>query len=283
MQPLLSLVIPNYNGGRYFAQCLESVCHLKPECVEVIVMDGGSTDNSLDIIKTFGASLSFWSSEDDAGPADAISKGFAISKGRWLGWLNSDDFYLPDALNTLVHHLSLCENRSNWLIASRFFASEAGELVQFQPSLPSPDYILLRDAYGVPQECTFFSRLIYEKAGGIDTRLKCHFDLDLFLRLYELERPCYSDAVLGCFRQRKDQISRDKQLSAHDYELKINEHYSKAPIWAKVLRRFLHTRFRGQFVSLSRLLLEIELRISQKGLPRIIYSKDRQQWEISCK
>jgi glycosyltransferase involved in cell wall biosynthesis len=279
MQPFLSIVIPNYNGGRFLEQCLSSVCSVKPDCVEVIVIDGGSTDNSLDVILAFESSLKFWKSEKDSGPADAISKGFSLARGQWLGWLNSDDFYLPGALNILVHQLRLCRVSASWLVACRLLASEEGLLVKHQSSMPTPDYIFLRDAYGVPQECTFFTRLLYDKVGGIDTRMKCHFDLDLFLRMYQIDRPCYSEYVLGCFRQRPTQISRNHQLSSHDYRLKIDSHYGSANIFVKILRKFLHSRFRNQTVALSKLLLHIELKAKSQYLSRIVYSKDA--WVIS--
>jgi glycosyltransferase involved in cell wall biosynthesis len=81
--------------------------------------DGGSTDNSFDIISTFEPSLEYWKSEQDSGPADAISKGFSKARGQWLGWLNSDDFYLPGAVRTLIHQLSLCRVNISWLVACR--------------------------------------------------------------------------------------------------------------------------------------------------------------------
>jgi len=277
MQPFLSIVIPNYNGGRFLGQCLHSVCSDKPDCVEVIVIDGGSTDNSLDIISTFEPSLEYWKSEQDSGPADAISKGFSMARGQWLGWLNSDDFYLLGAVRTLIDQLSLCRVSTSWLVACRLLATEEGLLVKHQSSMPTADYIFLRDAYGVPQECTFFSRSLYNNVGGIDTRLKCHFDLDLFLRMYQLERPCFSEYVLGCFRQRDAQISRNQQLSSYDYKLKIDFHYERSNIFVKVLRRFLHSRFRSQAVALSRILLRIELKIKNQYLTRIVYSRDSWQ------
>jgi len=279
MHPFLSIVIPNYNGGRFLRQCLHSVCADKPDCVEVIVVDGGSTDNSIEVISAFESSLECWKSEEDLGPADAISKGFRLARGQWLGWLNSDDFYLPGALRILIHQLRLCRVSTSWLVACRLLATEEGLLVKHQSSMPTPDYIFLRDAYGVPQECTFFRRSLYDKVGGIDTRLKCHFDLDLFLRIYQLERPCYSEYVLGCFRQRPTQISRNQQLSSYDYRLKIDSHYDKANVFVKILRKFLHSRFRDQAVALSKLLLQIELKAKNQYLTRITYSKDL--WEIS--
>lgn len=282
MKPLLSIIIPNYNGERYLSQCLESVCSLKPECVEVIVIDGGSTDNSLEIIQGYDSSIDFWCSEEDGGPAEAIRKGFDLACGEWLGWLNSDDFFLPRALEVLIDHIRLCGNLSKWLIGGRFYANESGQLVKHQASKPSPDLFLLRDAYGIPQESTFFRRDFYEQAGRIDVRLKCHFDLDLFLRFYQVVRPCYSDAVFGCFRQRTNQISRNQSLSKLDYSLKINKMYEKLPLAKKVFRRLLHTRFRSQLIMLCRFVVESKVFAEKTEITRITYLVNEQRWDIVC-
>ena len=108
MKPLVSIVIVNYNYGRFLDEAIQSVLNQSCRDFELIVVDGGSTDNSLEIIKKHVAYLSWWVSEPDKGQSDAFNKGFAHAHGKYLTWLNADDAMCPGTIerlrNAVVKH-----------------------------------------------------------------------------------------------------------------------------------------------------------------------------------
>ena len=95
---LISIVIPSFNQGEFLRETIESVISQQDPALELIIMDGGSTDNSVEIIKEYAAHLKYWQSQPDNGQSAAINAGFKIASGRFKAWLNSDDILLPGAI-----------------------------------------------------------------------------------------------------------------------------------------------------------------------------------------
>lgn len=175
--PLVSIVTPSYNQAGFLRDTLRSVLEQDYPAIEYIVVDGGSDDGSCEIIREFASSLAWWTSEKDAGQADAIHKGMLRARGDIVAWLNSDDIYLPGTVSQAV---------------TAFQANP-------QASLVFGDAITI-DAHGRPlnplvfqswglvdllafriicQPAVFMRRWVYEKSGGLDKDY--HFMLDHFL------------------------------------------------------------------------------------------------------
>lgn len=95
---LLSVIIPSYNQGRFLSKNLEVLAAHKTPDMEIILIDGGSTDETREIIKEYEVILDYWVSEPDRGQSHALNKGLAVARGRYIGWQNSDDYYLPEGL-----------------------------------------------------------------------------------------------------------------------------------------------------------------------------------------
>ena len=103
--PLLSIVIANYNYGRFLEEAIQSVLSQSCDDYELIIVDGGSTDNSVEIIKKYEDKIAWWVSEKDNGQSDAFNKGFAQAKGKFGCWLNADDILMPNAIRAVVEYI----------------------------------------------------------------------------------------------------------------------------------------------------------------------------------
>jgi len=102
MQPLFSIIIPSFNQGHFIAQTIDSILNQSYKNVEILVIDGGSTDNTLDVLKSYNSRI-FWLSEKDGGQTHAINKGLDLAKGEIIAYLNSDDYYLESTLEKVAN------------------------------------------------------------------------------------------------------------------------------------------------------------------------------------
>jgi len=209
--PKISIITPNYNGGEYLEETIQSILTQNYPNLEYIIIDGGSTDNSVEIIKKYEDQLSFWVSEPDKGLYDAIQKGFDKSSGEIMAWLNSDDLYHKNAFFTVVEIFKNFEE-VQWLQGIPSTFDEKGRTVDVSPlkRWSKLDYYLGNFEW-IQQESIFWSRELWQKENGrIDTAMKYAGDLDLWLRFFRHEKLYTTSALLGGFRQRsKNQLSLD--------------------------------------------------------------------------
>ena len=143
--PLVSIVTPSFNQGRFLEATIQSVLNQDYVNVEYIVVDGGSTDNCVDILKKYSDQLAHWMSEPDAGQTDAINKGFSLATGEIFAWLNSDDIYRPGAISEAVAYLQDHPNEG-MIYGDADFIDENGNWLGKFPSAKT-DYRKLRRGY----------------------------------------------------------------------------------------------------------------------------------------
>lgn len=197
--PLISIVTPSYNQGRFLEDTLRSVVSQDYSRKEYIVLDGGSTDDSVEIIRGYAANLRYWASESDRGQAHAINKGFAMARGDVLGWLNSDDTYLPGALST-VGALFAQHPDIDLVYGDFVYTDVAGRPMRRRHVFSSISYesLLYHDYLGQP--ALFFRRSLFDKVGPLDESLYYCLDWDLFLRMWRVCRPLHVPLVLATYR-----------------------------------------------------------------------------------
>ena len=190
--PLVSVVTPSLNQGRYLREAIESVRAQTYAPIEHIVVDGGSTDETLGILESCEG-LRF-GSEPDTGQSNALNKGFALAHGQILGWLNADDGYLPDAVAQGV--AALQETGAGLVYADVTRIDDDGSNPRRIRLRPQFDlWTELNDGCGIYSPAVFFTREAFEQAGGIDESLHLTMDYDLWLRIGKRFPAQHVDAV----------------------------------------------------------------------------------------
>ena len=181
-KPLVSIITPSYNQGRYLEETMLSVLQQDYPRIEYIVIDGGSTDNSVDVIKKYAQKLAFWVSEKDRGQTDALNKGFAHTKGDILAWLNSDDVYHPGAVSAAVEYLQ-AHPEFGMVYGDLDFIDENSNVIG-KFNAEQTDLAKLRRGYvHISQPAAFFRAEHWRKVGPLDPSFFFAMDYDLWVRL----------------------------------------------------------------------------------------------------
>ncbi|MEO1389788.1 MAG: glycosyltransferase family 2 protein [Cyanobacteria bacterium J06634_6] len=215
--PKISIVTPSFNQSDFLESCILSILSQNYPNLEYIVIDGGSTDGSVDIIKKYEGQLHFWCSESDAGQYDAINKGFKYATGDIMGWLNSDDQHLPWTLQTVGSIMSQLPE-VDWLTTLQPGVFDInGFCLGFFPLSGYSQAAFLEGAYlpigrssigYIQQESTFWRRSLWEKAGGsVRTDLKLASDFELWARLFQFSDLYGVNSPLAGFRRQPQQRS----------------------------------------------------------------------------
>lgn len=181
-QPLVSIVTPSFNQARYLEATIRSVLAQDYPYLKYIIVDGGSTDGSVDIIKKYADRLGWWVSEPDRGQTDAINKGFAQAEGEILAWLNSDDTYQPGAVAEAVAFLR-ARPEVGMVYGDANYIDENGRVIGRFPARQT-DYCRLRHGYvHIPQQASFFRADLWRKVGPLDPSFYFAMDYDLWVRI----------------------------------------------------------------------------------------------------
>jgi glycosyltransferase involved in cell wall biosynthesis len=177
--------------------------------LEYIIIDGGSTDNSLEIIKKYQEKLTYWVSENDQGMYDALQKGFEKSTGEIMAWINADDLYHRKSFFIVAEIFSKFTD-VNWLVGASTIWDEYDRGIDVYQSRKFSRYdFLIGDYKFIEQESCFFRRILWEKAGSyIDKSLKYAGDFELWLRFFRHDKLYVVNALIGGFRMKSaDQLS----------------------------------------------------------------------------
>jgi len=197
--PLVTIVTPSFNQAGYLEETLQSVLAQTYPNIEYIVVDGGSTDGSREIIERYQEHLSLWMSEADRGQADAINKGFAQANGSILAWINSDDTLLEtaveDAVRLLTEHPDL-----GMIYGHAYYVDQAGRRMADYPSAPTDHRGLRRGINTIPQQASFFRRTVWQMVGPLDPSFFYAMDFDLWVRISEVSPIAFFNIPMANFR-----------------------------------------------------------------------------------
>jgi glycosyltransferase involved in cell wall biosynthesis len=196
--PRLSIVTPSYNQGRFLEEAIRSVLLQGYPNLEYILIDGSSTDESLEVIRRYERFLSFWVSEADDGQADAVNKGLRQSTGRYLGWLNSDDMYAKGTIHKVIHAFRSHPN-AQVVHGNRILIDEQERVfgLAFLPEFHPPEV-----SVPIYSETAFWTRDCMEIAGLLDLSFEFSMDLEFFTRLFLMGNRTFLklNNYLGFFR-----------------------------------------------------------------------------------
>lgn len=220
-QPLVSIVTPSLNQAPYLEAALLSVFEQDYHAIEYLIIDGGSSDGTVNLIKKHAGKLAYWVSESDRGQTDAINKGFVRATGKYLAWLNADDRLLPIAVKEAVAFL---EDRSDvgMVYGDADYIDSRGFVVGRFPAAQT-DYAALRRGYiHVPQQAAFWRRDLWQRVGPLDPSFTFAMDYDLWVRLAKISKLQYVPRLWAQFRLHADSKTLQNDQRAWDEMLKVH-------------------------------------------------------------
>ena len=200
LPPLISVVTPSLNQGRYIRQTIDSVLSQSYPHIEYVVVDGGSTDETLDILESYGDRFS-WVSEPDSGQSEAINKGFRMVQGEIVTWLNSDDLYVPDTLERVAAFFAAHPEVGLVYGNGEILDDEGQSVGPFAEIEPFNIWRLLNFLNYILQPAAFYRRSSLEKAGLLDENLNWAMDWDLWIRIAAHAEVRYLPETLACSRE----------------------------------------------------------------------------------
>ena len=215
--PRISVVTPSYQQAIFLEETIRSVLLQGYPDVEYIVMDGGSTDGSVEIIRRYASWLTHWQSGPDGGQSHAINDGFSRASGAWRAWLNSDDLYTPGALFAVAR----AADKASWLVGHTGYIDEHGRRIGRFPTAyrqrpltgtngPAWVDVLCAKATGtaLPQQSSFWTADAHDATGGLEQNWEFMFDHDFGVRLsYAGLVPSLLEEELALYRRHDDQKS----------------------------------------------------------------------------
>ena len=280
-RPRISVVTPSFNQGEFLEATLRSVITQGYPELEYVVIDGGSRDDSVDIIERYEADLAYWVSEPDQGHAHALNKGFAQTTGEIMCWINSSDLHYPWTFQTVAEVFSQFP-QVEWITGVRSMFDAAGHLrvVAFGAGFNVYD-ILAGDYRGIQQESVFWRRSLWDRAGGrLDETRTYAADLDLWLRFFERAPLYHVETLLGGYRVHVDRLGKagDDLYGREAKELYsrfLSRHERTSLARARLIRLIGSGRRRAVPEALGRLGV-----LPWYKHPRVVFDFDRMAWAL---
>lgn len=198
--PRISIVTPSFNQGRFIEETIRSILNQTYTNFEYIIIDGGSTDDSVDLIKRYEDKLSYWISEPDKGQSDAINKGFKRATGEILCWVNSDDVLFPSCLEAIAKCYAK-KDKPEIIHAWGVYINDEGKITRLIRVPRQRRFFFFRGMWVAPSPTIFFRASSFWRVGGLDVGLRLSMDLGLWMRMMKAgARLELVPKYLGAFR-----------------------------------------------------------------------------------
>lgn len=221
--PLVSIITPSLNQGQFLERTILSVKNQDYPLIEHIVVDGGSSDNTLDVLRKYRGDLA-WLSEPDNGQSDAINKGLGMAKGDILAYLNSDDIYLSGAIRRVVEFFK--QSSKTDMVYGNYLMIDQDENVLRKCRLFEICFADLLKRNIIGQPAVFFRRRILEEVGPLDVSLRYSMDFDLWLRIASVGTIRHMNQYLSCFRiHPKSKSVKDRVRFSKEAYFKVRTKY----------------------------------------------------------
>ncbi len=246
--PRISVVTPSYNQAKFLTATMESIHSQNYPDLEHIVIDGGSTDGSVEIIERYADKLTYWISEPDNGQTDAIAKGFDRATGEIFCWLNSDDLLEPWTLAEVAEYFNK-NPEVEFVYGDSLWIDDEGTTIKPKREHGFSHLVWFYDHNFLPQPSSFWRRGLYERVGGVDRSFENAMDADLWARFAAVTRPRHVRRPWSRMRwypEQKNTARRDvskEELSAvqgryipDDPRVVRLAKHSAARIWRVVLK-----------------------------------------------
>lgn len=222
--PKISIVVPSYNQGQYLEATLVSIFDQNYQNAEIIVIDGGSTDNSVDIIRRYEQHLAYWVSEPDGGQTKGLIKGFQRTTGDIQCWLNSDDLHEPNTLAEVAEYFTRHPD-VDAVYGDALWIDAEDRPLRVQREIPFNRFIWMYTYNYIPCMSMFWRKSIYERVGGLDDRFDLAMDADLWSRFSEVGRISHHRRIWSRMRFYPEQKNRRLRERSDEEDLIIRERY----------------------------------------------------------
>jgi Glycosyltransferase len=245
MLPKISVITPSYNQGRFLEHCISSVLSQNYPHLEYIIIDGGSRDGSIEIIKKYERNISFWISEPDEGQSNALNKGFRLATGDLVAWLNADDFYLPGALMTVARAFQ-ADPEASFYFGDGLRVDEAGRPKRgFSPNgqVKFNQTALVFGLNYILQPATFINRSCLAQINYLDSTLCYGMDSDLWIRLSQLASPAPISTRIAASREYANTKTATGSFERIEELRQIAKKHSGLPITPGILCYLMDTLY----------------------------------------
>lgn len=216
----ITIVTPSYNQGTYIEKTIQSVLSQNIEGLEYIIMDGGSTDNTIDILKKYEGQL-IWKSEKDKGQTDAVNKGIRAASGDIIGWLNSDDIYYPEAVKKVIKSFEEYPD-VNVVYGNANHIREDDSIIE-EYYTEDFNYERLKDVCFICQPSLFFRKKLIDQYGYLDDTLQYCMDYDYWIRLGKGEKFLRLNELIAGSRLYGDNKTLGARRKVHEEMLVMQE------------------------------------------------------------
>lgn len=233
----ISVVTCSYNQGKFLERTIKSVLEQNYPNLEYIIIDGGSDDNSVEIIKRYADQLSYWVSEPDKGQTDALAKGFKRATGDILCWLNSDDLFEEGTLEE-VNQFFITNPAAQVVFGNALWIDENDVVLKPKKEHAFNRFIWFNTYNYLPQPSTFWRRKIYETVGGMDTSFDLAMDADLWIRFSDVAKIHHVHKIWSRMRLYPEQKNQRLREKSNQEDQKIRDRYypGRSSVTALLLR-----------------------------------------------